>query len=1645
MSKRFSISGLGNVFRKVVPALLVAVGAFSGTAAWGATDCEGTLYFKPPTGWTQVHVTGNNIDKVVPSTNYDATTGYWTYDLSNLGVPENGGKTFGLGNSSTAPVHYISATTWDAVDQYTSNVAVNNRPFACPGAGKIIYVAEDPLNLGKPYSGVVPPDAKYFYVKVPQTADWLWSSPSIRSVGSTTGKAMTPVSGRCGWYEVVYNQAGLPASAEIYNAEGKVFGTGSLTLSTLLSDANPKLYFDADANKLEYTDPKTNGSCASSQGTKFYFLMPEDKDWQSATPMLSSNGGVSGDAMVAAPNMCGWYYKEWGKGVVPPEKVIIYRSTDEKREDLIGINGLWGDADEIPLKEYFVKKGANLYFVPDDGLWDDVVADGMGWTNADPGPEFIGICEFKLAAVIYDTDQSKNSLFSSDGESSNCVGVKTGVVQVDLGPDNKPVFGSGKNATDCGVDEGTFKSLFNYKQGVNEVQCYDMPFRHYGNDPRWGFDSDSTTYDGEGHDCTRETCKGTQYRGGFYPLEFSTDATVVTSLSPQPCSACRTKRTAQSPVPNNVGANFDKYCTTAGWTGTGGDCEGKFAEGENPAVWFWGFNDAECSNNKDYCQKIYDQAKIPGFDAAALAACQANTARLCWNRPTKVETNDDFKRNQQYCFESHATFTYREDQEFTFRGDDDIWIFINKKLVIDNGGAHLAAPGHVVLKNLNNKFKAKDGGQFLVPDKEYSLDIFFCDRRTTMSNVIIKTNMYIKQSSGLSTTASDNGDGSVSYGVCFDQSGDGSCAAVAMGATGGGEATIHACDKESLTKAGKSLKFSIMTRSGEKVVDLVSGATGWQNGGIDLSNPFSPKVNKDKITGLAPGSYRLVIDVCDLNGANCDTKARTYINFRVKGNLDVMTQDSKYVVNPGDEKSKVYENGTTWKFVGKGLGGGRVPVYVSAFADGGVDLLSAVGQKYTLMLDAGMEAYASKTGDTKITFPKVVGESGIDTVWVYQDLAGMTTSPEKKNVKLKSAAVIEFYAPKLEFATPATYDSTGKVLTWNHPITADPDKDEDGEMYYHWIGSDVDLYLLIVNPIDNTICTECNIAVELGQSSKKVINANKNGIPAFENGVTIVSIRSSLEYMDSAATITVQSSDMPSLVFVTYGNLHFREPPVPYPQLVDLFDVRGETLGKQSIPEPYFSESKDYLDGKADSIAIYYHRQFQPGPNGEYKDSLPHLICLNWDEDNLQKYNFVEKNVSTSARKDTAVQCSYTIDSVSIYNAFMARYKANGNKSDSVLTFVSDSVFSTKVKTFGDGKVLNFAAFMEKNKVNKMHFDGAITDRMAPVIVSARVDNFSDQLNRLTVTLSEPVKMVDETNKTAPFSFYMNSATEVAEAARYASPTANAAPGGVNTAKLTLVFDKTQSTKNPTPRLGDYIRFRADSRIWSDTTDISSEFIVRAAADSSMYWNSPTDYNSTKRLPSSWVNIVGDYSVEVSAIKLATMNKDIDAKNTPAIEVFTVPTTMGKDEIAKLYPNTLGFIVKSDMASFMSKDSVTEKYFNEHPEALKDVYFQYDVKFYTNLGNYVAGKSNKIYCLDEVNKQKFGKEYFGGKDCRTVQGNFYISWNMLSDKKRLVGTGAYIAKLSSFVKLAQLGKAKSSKAEETDMWGAKRGKGIVKK
>lgn len=88
--------------------------------------------------------------------------------------------------------------------------------------------------------------------------------------------------------------------------------------------------------------------------------------------------------------------------------------------------------------------------------------------------------------------------------------------------------------------------------------------------------------------------------------------------------------------------------------------------------------------------------------------------------------------NYHFTFELHTEFTYDADgqQVFQFIGDDDVWVFIDNKLVIDLGGVHSATQQFVDLNRLN----LDDG-------KTYKLDFFFAERHRTQSNFRIVTNL----------------------------------------------------------------------------------------------------------------------------------------------------------------------------------------------------------------------------------------------------------------------------------------------------------------------------------------------------------------------------------------------------------------------------------------------------------------------------------------------------------------------------------------------------------------------------------------------------------------------------------------------------------------------------------------------------------------------------------------------------------------------------------------------------------------------------------------------------------------------------------------------------------------------------------------
>ncbi len=92
---------------------------------------------------------------------------------------------------------------------------------------------------------------------------------------------------------------------------------------------------------------------------------------------------------------------------------------------------------------------------------------------------------------------------------------------------------------------------------------------------------------------------------------------------------------------------------------------------------------------------------------------------------------DDGKpHNFGFTTEVHLEFTYKGGETFTFKGDDDVWAFINHELAVDLGGTHSAAMGSVPLDSLG-----------LTKNSQYPLDIFNAERHPTGSHFRVDTNL----------------------------------------------------------------------------------------------------------------------------------------------------------------------------------------------------------------------------------------------------------------------------------------------------------------------------------------------------------------------------------------------------------------------------------------------------------------------------------------------------------------------------------------------------------------------------------------------------------------------------------------------------------------------------------------------------------------------------------------------------------------------------------------------------------------------------------------------------------------------------------------------------------------------------------------
>lgn len=101
---------------------------------------------------------------------------------------------------------------------------------------------------------------------------------------------------------------------------------------------------------------------------------------------------------------------------------------------------------------------------------------------------------------------------------------------------------------------------------------------------------------------------------------------------------------------------------------------------------------------------------------------------------------DGMNHNYHFSMKAKCEFLYKEadNLQFNFNGDDDVYLYIDGKLVLDIGGAHLKRG-----ENLDVNDIAKKVG--LVEGEVYSFDFFYMERHTTASNITIETNMILEQ------------------------------------------------------------------------------------------------------------------------------------------------------------------------------------------------------------------------------------------------------------------------------------------------------------------------------------------------------------------------------------------------------------------------------------------------------------------------------------------------------------------------------------------------------------------------------------------------------------------------------------------------------------------------------------------------------------------------------------------------------------------------------------------------------------------------------------------------------------------------------------------------------------------------------------
>lgn len=292
---------------------------------------------------------------------------------------------------------------------------------------------------------------------------------------------------------------------------------------------------------------------------------------------------------------------------------------------------------------------------------------------------------------------------------------------------------------------------------------------------------------------------------------------------------------------------------------------------------------------------------------------------------------------------------------------------------------------------------------------------------------------------------------------------------------------------------------------------------------------------------------------------------------------------------------------------------------------------------------------------------------------------------------------------------------------------------------------------------------------------------------------------------------------------------------------------------------------------------------------------------------------------------------------------------------------------------------------VDSGKVQAMQVAGSIVDKIGPIVTNAFISSKADNLSVLRITFSESIDTPKSSMDSILEFRVWREGVELSGAIEIKSETRLS-----NGKSYDMYF--IQKEGSVIPSVGDSVRF--------------SPGVARDLSQNYPHINNP------------YVRIIGEQLITVDATKLITLNDDFVANDTlPVITVRAFPLT----ETFKNAEKTMG------MPGHLIRYDLSELLFSNPNISKEQIYIQYEVFYFSNLGHYINSTKENISCVDKV---------FDG-DCSKNPGNLYLGWNARSESKRMVGTGAYLSRLNFKI---NAGVETVSKKDETFTFGVKRTK-----